>query len=152
MTFRYSSSRRASGRALAVGEVRLALSDLDDIAVGIADVAARLAVLFLRLRDELGASTLPQLIARLDIGNADIHKAADFIRVGEDAERYRRLVGGRTSPDVDDEPRICDLNVPRRAAAVAFAQDATAEDFLVEASRSVDVGDSEKMCHAEPVP
>jgi hypothetical protein len=48
-----------AGRALAVREVQLALSDLDNITVRIADVAARLAVLVLRLRDELRASTFP---------------------------------------------------------------------------------------------
>ena len=46
------------GRRLTVDLVR-ALSDLDDIAVRIADVAANLAVLGDRLRDELGSSTFP---------------------------------------------------------------------------------------------
>ena len=46
------------GRALTVCEV-CALSDLDNITVRIADVAANLAVLGNRLRDELGPSTLP---------------------------------------------------------------------------------------------
>jgi hypothetical protein len=47
-----------SGRALTVSDVG-ALSDLDNIAVRIADVAAYLAVLGDRLRDELGSSTFP---------------------------------------------------------------------------------------------
>jgi hypothetical protein len=46
------------GRALTVCEV-CALSDLDNISVRIADVAARLAVLGDRLRDELRSSTFP---------------------------------------------------------------------------------------------
>jgi hypothetical protein len=46
------------GRALTVGEGG-ALSDLDNITVRVADVAARLAVLLLRFRDELGSSTFP---------------------------------------------------------------------------------------------
>ena len=46
------------GRALTVRELG-ALSDLDNITVRIADVAARLAVLGYRLRDELGSSTFP---------------------------------------------------------------------------------------------
>src|SRR5271170_3856037 len=91
-------------------------------------------------------------MARLNIRNADIHKTADLIRVGEDAKRYRRLVGGRPAPNVDKEPRIRDLNVPRRALGVASAQCATAEDRFIKAKRSVDVGDGEKMCDAEPVP
>ena len=46
------------GRALTVREVG-ALSDFDNITVRIADVAAYLAVLGDRLRDELGSSTFP---------------------------------------------------------------------------------------------
>src|SRR5690349_4255338 len=101
-----------AGRALTVSEFRLALSDLDNVTVRIADVAARLAVLVLRLRDELGTSTLPQFIARLNIRNAEIHKAVDVIRVGH-AERYRRLVRGRPAADVHNHPDIRKLKVPR---------------------------------------
>jgi hypothetical protein len=54
-----------SGRWPAVREVG-ALSDLDNISVTVADVAARLAVLGDRLRDELRSSTFPYFIA----GNA----------------------------------------------------------------------------------
>src|ERR1700691_4692599 len=46
------------GRALTVLELG-ALSDLDDITVRIADVAANLAVLWYRFRDEFGSSTFP---------------------------------------------------------------------------------------------
>jgi hypothetical protein len=90
------NSEAHPGRALTVREVG-ALSDFDDIAVRIADVAAYLAVLGYWLRDELGSSTFPQFIARLDIRNAEIHKAVDVIRVGH-TERYRRLVGGGPPP------------------------------------------------------
>ena len=48
-----------------------------NITIRIANVAARLAVLVLWLCDKLGSSTSPQFIARLNICNADIHKAAD---------------------------------------------------------------------------
>ena len=48
----------ALGRALTVLELG-ALSDLDNVTVRIADVAARLAVLRDRLGDELGSSTFP---------------------------------------------------------------------------------------------
>ena len=62
---------------LAVSEARLALADLYNVAIGIANVAARLAVLFLGLCDELGSSTTPKLIARLNICDADIHEATN---------------------------------------------------------------------------
>src|SRR6202167_6224891 len=136
------------GRASAVREVG-ALSDLDNISVRIPDVAARLAVFGDRLRDELGSSTFPQFIARLNIRNAEIHKAVDVIRIG-DAERYRRLIRGRAAPNVQNHPDIRKLKVPRRVA-VTQAQNASAEDLFVVASRSLDVGDGEKLRDADPV-
>ena len=65
-----------------------------NIAIRIANVTARLAVLGLRLRDELGSSTSPKLITRLNICNADIHacyalwksRGAEFIT--EPMEKY----------------------------------------------------------------
>jgi hypothetical protein len=62
---------------LAVSDAGVALPDFYDVAIGIANIAARLTVLGLGLRDELGSSTSPQFIARLNICNADIHEAAD---------------------------------------------------------------------------
>src|SRR3954452_2971282 len=67
-----------------VREFRLTLSDLDHVTVRVADVAARLAVFVLRLRDELGPSAFPQVVAGMNIRDADVHKAADPVRVGED--------------------------------------------------------------------
>src|ERR1700722_17549455 len=55
----------ASGR-LAVSNARVALPDFYDVAVGIANVAARLAVLGLRLGDKLGPSLSPELVARMN--------------------------------------------------------------------------------------
>src|SRR5271168_1040370 len=83
----------------------------------------------------------------MNIRNADIHEAADRIGIGGDAERYRWFVGCRTAPDVDNEPRVRDLDVPRRASA----QNATSEDRFVESSRSFDVGDGEKVCDGKPI-
>src|SRR5271154_2374218 len=97
-------SLSSQGRASTVLEGG-ALSDLDNITVRIADVAARLAVLGDRLGDEVGSSTFPQLVASLNIRNADIHKAVDVIRVG-DAERYRRFIRGRAATDVQNHPNI----------------------------------------------
>src|ERR1700724_2096409 len=137
-----------AGRALTVCEV-CALPDLDNISVRIADVAARLAVLGDRLRDELRSSTFPQFIARLNIRNAEIHKTVDVIRV-RDAQRYRRLIRGRPASNVQNHPDIRKLKVSRRVA-VTQAQNASAEDLFVVASRSLDVGDGVKMCDADPL-
>src|SRR5277367_4379865 len=126
-----------------------ALSDLDNVTVRIADVAANLAVFGDRWREELGSSTFPQFVARLNIRNAEIHKAVDVIRVG-DAQRYRRLIRGRPASNVQNHPNIRKLKV-RRRVAVTQAQNASAEDLFVVTSRSLDVGDGEKMRDADPL-
>ena len=54
-------------------------------------------------------------------------------------------------PDVDNEPRVRDLDVPWRAAAVASAQNTTSKDPFVKSSRSFDVGDGEKVCDGKPI-
>src|SRR5579864_6044107 len=136
---------------LAVSNARVALPNFYNIAIRIANVAARFAVLGLRLCDKLGSSTSPKVITRLNICNADVHKAADCIGIGGDAERYRWFVGCRTAPGVNKEPRVRDLDVARRAAAVASAQNATSEDRLVKSQRSFDVGNGEKVRDGEPI-
>src|SRR5206468_12011520 len=108
-----------------------------------------LAVLGYGLRDEFGSPTFPQLVAPLNIRNADIHEAVDLTGVGY-AQRCRRLVRRGPASDINQEPRIRDLNVRRRAFAITVAQNSTAEDLFVETSGPVDIGDGEKMCDGEP--
>src|ERR1700733_9067121 len=61
------------------------------------------------------------------------------------------LSGVGPPPGVDEEPRVRDLDVPRRAFAVAPAQNATSEDRFVKSKRSLDVGDGEKVCDGNPI-
>src|SRR6202043_1955844 len=110
---------------------------------------ADLAVLGNRFREKLGSPTFPQFVARLNIRNAEIHKAVDVIRVG-DAERYRRLIRGRTAPNVQNHPDIRKQKV-RRRVAVTQGQNASAEDLFVVTSRSLNVGDGEKLRDADPL-
>ena len=84
----------------------------------------------------------------MNVRDAEIHKAVDVIRVG-DAERYRRLIRGRPAPNVQNHPDIRQLKVGGRVA-VTQAQNASAEDLFVVASRSLDVGDGEKLRDADP--
>src|SRR5271155_4719668 len=88
-------------------------------------------------------------MARSNIRNAEIHKAVDVIRVG-DAERYRRLIRGGPTPNVQNHPDIRKLKV-RGRVAVTHGQNASAEDVFIVASRSLDVGDGEKMRDADPL-
>ena len=135
-----------SRHVLAVSEGRLALPDFYDVAVRVANVAARFAVLVLWLSEKRGSSASPEFIARMNIRNADIHEAADGIGIGGNAKRYRWFVGCGTALDVDNEPRVCDLDEPRRALAVASGQDTAAEDLFVKSKGSFDVSDSDKVC------
>src|SRR5262249_23524207 len=129
---------------LAVSNARVALPNFYNVAIRIANVAARLAVLGLWLRDEFGSPTSPQVVARLNIGDADVHEAVDKIGIGRDAKYHRRFVGRRTAADVDDEPRVRDLDVARRALVVASTQNAASEDLFIKSERSFDVGDGDK--------
>jgi hypothetical protein len=117
------------------------LPNFYNVAVRIANVAARFPVLGIWLREKLRSSTSPKFVTRLNICDADIHEAADCIRVGRDAERYRWFVGCGTAPDVDNVPRVCDLDEPPRALAVASGQDTAAEDLFVKSKGSFDVSD-----------
>jgi len=53
-------------------------------------------------------------------------------------------------PGVDKEPRVRDLNVLRRAAVVASAQNAASEDPFVKSKRSLYVCYGEKLRDATP--
>ena len=55
-----------------------------------------------------------------------------------------------SAPDIHNEPRIRDLNVPGRTLAVAPAQNAAAEYFFIEISRSIDVGNGDKKRDGAP--
>ena len=126
------------------------MPNFDKVAVRITEVAARLAELVHRLGYELSSSISPQLVTRVNIRNADIQEAADQIGVGS-GERHRRFVRGRTAAEVEDEPRVRDLDERRRAAVVASGQNATSEYGLVESNRAVHVDDGEKMRDAKPL-
>src|SRR5579872_3277651 len=141
-----SEALAVRGRALTVRDSG-ALADLDDVAIRIADVAANLAVLGDRRSEELSSPAFPQLIASLNIRDAEIHEAGDVIRV-RDTERHRRLVRRRAAADIQNHPDIGELQVGRRVA-VTHGQNAGAENLFVVASRSFDVGDGEKMRDAD---
>src|ERR1700722_171191 len=133
-------------RALTVLEIG-ALPDLDDVTVRIANIAPDLAVLGNRRRQKLGAPGFPQFVARLNIRNPKIHKAVDVIRVRR-AERYRRLIRSRSAANVQNHPDIRKLKI-RRRVAITHGQNARAENLFVVASRSLEVGNSEKIRDAD---
>src|SRR6185437_17154930 len=53
------------------------LADFDQVAVGVAHVAAKLNAAVCRCCQELGASRSPLLVDAVDVGDADVEEAAD---------------------------------------------------------------------------
>src|ERR1700759_1955952 len=87
------------------------LTDLDDVAVGIADVAADLRLVLLRRRQELRAAGAPVGVDGLDVGDADVLEGADRVGVGGRREWDGRLVVVRPPPFVDDDPAVGERDV-----------------------------------------
>src|SRR4051812_11958214 len=82
-----------------VSDARVTLPNLNNVTVRIANVAARLTIFWLWLRDELRSPTSPKCIALLNIGDANVHEAAEVIGISRYAKRDRRLVGRRPASD-----------------------------------------------------
>src|SRR5215207_7168560 len=83
-----------------------ALADLDEMVVGIAEVAADLGAAVLGRGEESGAAGGPGLVHRLDVGDPDVEEGADAVGVGRGLQDDRGLVVGGTAADVDDDPAV----------------------------------------------
>src|SRR5215469_5593599 len=82
------------------------LPDFDQMTVGIADVAALLVLVLFRRRQELGTAGAPFGVYGLDVFDPDIEEAADPVGIGWRLQGDRRLVVGRASADIDDDPAV----------------------------------------------
>ena len=82
------------------------LADLDEVAVGVAHVAAEFMTPVCGRCQELGPASAPQLVDGVDVGDADVEEAADVVGVARRLERHRRLVIGGWPADVDDDPAV----------------------------------------------
>src|ERR1700753_4139639 len=97
---RRSGGARTSGRR-PPASVERRLADLDDVAVGVADVGADLGLVDLRLGEEFGAAGAPLLVDGGDVLDADVEEAADPVGVGGRLQGDGRLVVGRPAAFVD---------------------------------------------------
>jgi AcrR family transcriptional regulator len=82
------------------------LPHFDQITVGIADIAAGLVLVMFRRRQELSTPGAPFGVHGLDVFNPDIEEAADPVGIARRLQGDRRLVVGRASADIDDDPGV----------------------------------------------
>jgi len=92
-------------RASLLQEASFCLADLDQVTVGIAQVATKLWAAIYGRGQEQGSFGTPVFVDLLDVGDAHIQEAAGRIGVGS-SERYRRLVFGGGTAHVDDDPGV----------------------------------------------
>ena len=124
------------------------LPELDQMTVGIADVATDLVRVLLRRRQEFRTPGAPLGVHGLDVLDPDVEEAADAFGVGWRLQRDRGLVVGRAAAAVDDDPAVGQGDVGRFSRAFQGA----AEDVGVETARTLDivgddeVGDHDSVC------
>src|SRR4029453_2494398 len=121
------------------------LADLDQIAIGVADVASQLGRMDFGLGDELGTARGPEVVVAADVGHPGVEKAAEDIQISRWRSLDLWLVIGRTATAVDDEPDVAKTEHRRRA----LAEHRRSEDVAIKGRRSPDVLDDDCMCHDE---
>jgi hypothetical protein len=82
------------------------LPHLDQVTIGIADVATYLVLVVFRRRQEMSAAGAPIGVHGLDVLDSDIEEAADPVEVVRRLQGDRGLVVGRASAFVDDDPAL----------------------------------------------
>src|SRR6516164_507502 len=80
------------------------LPNFDQMTVGIAKIATNLVLVLLRRRQELSTPGAPFGVHGLDVFDPDIEEAADPVGIVWRRQGDRRLVVGRASANVDDDP------------------------------------------------
>jgi hypothetical protein len=87
----------------------------DQVAVGIADVAAGFVLVLFRRGQELGAPGAPFGVHGLNVLDPDVEEAADPVGVARRLQGDRRLVVGGAAADVDDDPGVGQRDVGQPA-------------------------------------
>src|SRR4029077_20430339 len=137
----WRSLGRLGGRArwpVRGGRVSLRVCGLphfDQMAVGIADVAALLVRVLFRRRQELSTPGAPFGVHGIDVLDPDIEEAADPVGITRCLQDDPRLVVGRASAGIDDDPAVGERNIDR----VSGEGHPAAKYFGVEAPGALDI-------------
>src|SRR6266511_1773671 len=87
------------------------LSHFDQVTIGITEVATDLVLVLLRGRQELSTPRAPFGVHRLHVLDPDVDEAAHPIWVAGHLQGDLRLVVGRPSAGVDDDPTVRQLDI-----------------------------------------
>jgi len=122
------------------------LANFDEVAVGVAHVAAQLDSSVGRWREELGAASAPFPIRGVDVGNSDVEETADAVGVLRGLEGDSGFVVSGSAADVDDDPAVGE----RDERGLARADGLAAEHVGVETARALDVVGDDEVGQHEP--
>src|SRR5215211_5108058 len=86
------------------------LANLDQVAVGVAHVAADLPAVDLGWSEELGPAGAPLLVGGVDIGHPEVEEGTGASGIGRWFQHDLGLVIGRSPTDVDDHPAVGQLD------------------------------------------
>src|SRR6266481_8905702 len=103
---------QTGGKLSGSGECASGLTDLDQVAVGVPDIRADLAFMFLRLGEELGALRRPFLVDLVDISDANVEECACAVWVGRGGESDGGLVVRRAAAHLQDHRVALQQNLP----------------------------------------
>jgi hypothetical protein len=105
--------------------------------VGITDVATLLVLVLLRRRQELSTPGTPLGVHGRDVFDPDIEEATDPVGIAWRLQHDRRLVVGRASADIDDDPGVGQRDIGQPAGT--GEGNPAAEYFGVEAPGALDI-------------
>jgi hypothetical protein len=112
------------------------LPHLDQMTVGIADVATNLVLVLHRGRQELSTPSAPFGVHGLDVCDPDIEEAADPVGIAWRRQGDRGLVIGRASADIDDDEAVGQRDIGQLSGG---EDQPAAEHVGVEAPRALDI-------------
>src|ERR1700729_4189535 len=113
------------------------LPHFDQMAIGIADITTGLVLVLLRWRQEFRTARLPFGVHGGHVRHSYIEETADPVGVGGRFKGDLRLVIGRPSADVDDDPTVRQLDI--REPSGSGERIPAPKHIGVEAARALDI-------------
>src|SRR5580692_5943866 len=104
------------------------LADLDQVAVGVADIGTDLDSVILRLRKERGPLGRPLCVSLLDVRDSHVEKRTRLIRFLRSCQGDFWLVVRWPTANIHDQPRVSNF----QDHGIALADDAPAEQRPIE--------------------